>query len=599
MLLITYLLKSAAILAIFYVAYKLLLEKETFFKLNRHFLFIGILTAIFAPAITLSRTVYKKEPLINFDIPVQNSVSHDVTTAAWLDINGWQIAGLIYGVGVLIMIFLLFKKIINILIFIKKTASTTRNGFHYIQIDGLETPFSFFNYIVLDHTGHNQAELDMIILHEQTHARQRHSLDMLLMQVTLVMLWFNPFAWLYKKAVDQNLEYLADFATASQVADQKQYQMALVRVALPQRVPSLTHSFYQSFIKKRIVMLNKQESKRINKWKMLLVLPVMAAFMWSFNVKEVVSYTSESEAENATVSGEQAAQSASLATSQKETGETSEMKTNPVIELTPKTESPMTNLKEFKKVISKSATKAELDALVKELKSEYKVSLKYSKLKYNSQGLITSITLNVVDEESGSKSSSSYNSSNPIGDIVIYRSEDGSFGVVSASNSITQRSGTNTIVSGSDAMREQMDARRAQMDERRAEMEKRREEMDKRREEMDARRLELDQQREEMEKQSKSINQKIDEEEKPIKIELREKHSNAKYVKDQNAENESSKALIVIDGKVVENKNLNSIDPATIESINVLKGEEQTKQYKDQMKGKTGVIIIKLKKGSN
>ncbi|MFI8379391.1 M56 family metallopeptidase [Leeuwenhoekiella sp. NPDC079379] len=562
-----------------------MLESETFFKVNRHFLLIGILTAVCAPPIILTRIVYKNEALVDFNIPTQNNISNKIEASNWLEITGWELAGIIYGLGVLVMTVVLVIKVKNILSFVRSSRSTTRKGFHYIQIDGLETPFSFFNYIVLDHTGHTQAELEMIILHEQTHAKQRHSIDMLLIQILLIVQWFNPFAWLYKKIVDQNLEYLADSATASQVTDQKKYQLALVRVAFSKRVPSLSHSFYQSFIKKRIVMLNKQESKRINKWKMLLVLPALAAFMYSFNIKEVVSYTSESEGKNVHANVKQPVLSLS---SKNATGETSNMNTKPVIELTTEAESPMINTKEFKKVISKSATKSELDALVKELKSEYNVSLKYSKLKYNSDGFITSISLNVVDEESGSQSSTSYNSSNPIGDIVIYRSEDGSFGVVSGSNSIVQRTNTNTKVSSSDTMQQELDARRAQMDERRAVMDERRAEMEKRREEMEKK-------REEMEKRSESRKQEIEKDVESLKIELKEKKSNTTYANDSNSEIKSSKALIVIDGEIFLDKDLNSIDPSSIESINILKGDAARALYKDKMDGKDGVVIITTK----
>ncbi len=125
----------------------------------------------------------------------------------------------------------------------------------------------------------------MILQHEKIHASQNHSLDIIIANLTTALLWFNPLSWLYKKSLEQNLEYIADRETVALSGAKKSYQQALVKVSVANLQPALTNNFYQSFIKKRILMLNKKSSQSASLWKISLVLPLVLAFMLSFNVK--------------------------------------------------------------------------------------------------------------------------------------------------------------------------------------------------------------------------------------------------------------------------------------------------------------------------
>ena len=285
-----YLFKSGVILLFFYMIYIFLLKDETFFRSNRQFLLTGIVASFLAPLLVLKRTVYKEMPAMDFDFLSDANTQVAVNASNEPSVDFWQIAALIYGIGLAVMLIAFGRKLYQIFSFIKSSRQYTSNGFRFVQVDGLDSPFSFFNTIVLDARAHSEEDLEMIIMHEQEHARQNHSIDVLLVQLALTAQWFNPVAWLYKNAVIENLEYLADAATVNQVQNQKSYQLALVKVAAPKLAPALTNSFYQSFIKKRIVMLNKQSSSEFKKWKILLIVPVLGAFMWSFNVKEEVKY---------------------------------------------------------------------------------------------------------------------------------------------------------------------------------------------------------------------------------------------------------------------------------------------------------------------
>jgi len=151
----------------------------------------------------------------------------------------------------------------------------------------IKSPFSFFNYIVFNSAALQPEELESIINHEKVHSRQWHSLDMIIGQLFCIAFWFNPFAWLYKKSISQNLEFIADAEATKQLADKKSYQKTLLKITVQPECIAITNHFYQSLIKKRIVMLNKQQSKKRNSWKYAAVLPALAAFMFLFQVKVV------------------------------------------------------------------------------------------------------------------------------------------------------------------------------------------------------------------------------------------------------------------------------------------------------------------------
>ena len=282
-----YLLKASLIVAIFYTCYKLFLQKETFFQSNRLFLLSGIMTALLIPFVVIPIYVTKDaSPVLNgyfyegSAIPVSNTSSFNLIDAL----------PYIYIIGVIILsvkFFLEFGSLIKLMISTKKEK---RHPFNFIATSKDVSPFSFFNWIVYNPTQFDNEELKQIIEHEKIHATQFHSIDIILMQIASVIFWFNPFIWLYKKELQQNLEFIADSMTQEIIECSKSYQQLLLKTSVPEYQIALTNNFYNSLIKKRIVMLHKQKSNKINQWKLLTVLPLIALFLLSFNTKEIVTY---------------------------------------------------------------------------------------------------------------------------------------------------------------------------------------------------------------------------------------------------------------------------------------------------------------------
>jgi len=131
--------------------------------------------------------------------------------------------------------------------------------------------------------------LTNIIEHEKVHSDQNHTSDVLITRIFCLLFWFNPFIWLYKKAITQNLEFIADSEVAKKISDKKAYQYTLLKITTHETCVAITNHFYQSLIKKRIVMLNKNQSKKQNSWKYYVVIPALVAFVLLFQV-EVIAH---------------------------------------------------------------------------------------------------------------------------------------------------------------------------------------------------------------------------------------------------------------------------------------------------------------------
>ncbi|SHG69713.1 Signal transducer regulating beta-lactamase production, contains metallopeptidase domain [Salegentibacter echinorum] len=285
-----YVLKSAALLSAFYLVYLLLLRKDTNFTINRKFLLSGIFISALLPSIEITRKKIVSDSGFSINEYLINSQNTGNIEAA----NSWgflEIFGLIY---VLLTSFFLLKLILQLLSIRRLIkVDVTRDGkinkktgkYIFIQSNLNTSPFSFFNFIVYNPALYNKEELEIILTHEKVHCQQYHSIDILLANICTAMLWFNPISWYYKKTIAQNLEFIADKKTVDFTSEKKKYQRAMLKVSTKNFSAPLTNNFQQSFIKKRIIMLNKNKTPGFSFWKISCVLPIILAFMLIFNVK--------------------------------------------------------------------------------------------------------------------------------------------------------------------------------------------------------------------------------------------------------------------------------------------------------------------------
>ncbi len=279
-----YLLKVSSVVVIFYFVYKVFLQRDTFFQSNRGFLLLGLISSFIIPLLVIPVYIeYIPNVIENYNlsevIPIVENTEEPFNILSHLPI--------VYLVGVLLFSCRFIIQFASLLKIIFKNKSEKQGIFRFVKINDKISPFSFFNWIFYNPNQFNKIELDQIIAHEKEHAQQFHSIDVLLMQLSCIVLWFNPFIWLYNNTVKQNLEFIADQKTQVKFNCKKSYQNTLLKTSMPSHQMALSNNFYNSLIKKRIIMLHKSKSKKINLIKYALVIPLLALFLMGFNTKEV------------------------------------------------------------------------------------------------------------------------------------------------------------------------------------------------------------------------------------------------------------------------------------------------------------------------
>lgn len=386
--LLIHLLKSAGLLSIFYFGYQTLLRKETTFMKNRLFLAGGIIASLIMPAIYFTREVIIAAPTATA-ISLESFQETAIHPTEAMDFSWWELAGFLY---LFITLFFLTRLCLHLFVILKMMSeqeSMEAEGLHFFEIGQNTGAFSFFRNIFYNPHLHSQEELEIILQHEKVHALQLHSLDILLANICTSILWFNPLSWLYRKSVEQNLEYLADRETVNFTASKQVYQQTLLKASLPELQLSLTNNFYQSFIKKRIVMLNKHHSENRKFWKSSLVLPLIFAFMLAFNIK--------TEAR--------------------------------IIQQQP-SEAPVAS-KGISAHITRHTSKSELQEFEKEF-ADKNVKLDFTHVKHSSEGILTRIDISVRDKNTGNKGSLSRRNPNGIKPIDIFIDKNGQLSLGSA-----------------------------------------------------------------------------------------------------------------------------------------------------------------------
>jgi len=288
---ISYFFESSVSLAILYFLYWLFLRKQTYYSINRLFLLGAVLFSSVLPLVNFSIQGFNasNSPLMEFFSRIGNSIKipEVVKTANESpDVNHspqWYITVYyVYQTGVAIFSIKLLTGIIKILLLVKKQKTKKYQGLPLIFIDQKFAPFSFFNIIFINKSLVTIKQLDKIIAHECVHIKQLHTLDILVIELFLIIQWFNPIIWLIKKSLKETHEYLADNGVVKRGFDLTKYQTLLLYQIRGLGAIGLTNNFNKSLIKKRITMMLKTKSPGSARLKVLLVVPILLAIILIF-----------------------------------------------------------------------------------------------------------------------------------------------------------------------------------------------------------------------------------------------------------------------------------------------------------------------------
>lgn len=276
---VSYLIKVSVALALFYSLYMLLLRTDTFFRLRRFYFLFSIFFSLLFPLLVLKIPVKEETPV---QMPVYWLSQIDVVAEATKapSVDGWFILLLVlgsvssvYAIKFLIQLFSIIQLRVN-------NESQKLETCRIVKLkDKRTSPFSFFGWIFIGSQSDNDDKCDEIIAHELVHVRQYHSIDALLAEIFCVFFWWNPFAWLLKKEIKINLEYLADEGVLKAGFGTKKYQYIMLQTSNVNTGIPIINNFNVSQLKRRIAMMNKNRTSVGKATKYLLLMPVAFALL--------------------------------------------------------------------------------------------------------------------------------------------------------------------------------------------------------------------------------------------------------------------------------------------------------------------------------
>ncbi len=348
---ITLLLKSSFIIIVLLAFYKIFLEKESFFAVNRTYLLACLGIAFLLPFITLPRLIehqgylstlleptntkeiaaiipeliVTKEKVTEINQLASEEILKETTTATPIKTEvatekyanenaeitqstriiaadnssttalkmptysyaDWAL--LIYLFGVVVLSLNLIAQIGSMLFrVIRNPDKIYDNDGVIVNMNAVIEPCSFFSYIFINPASYDFETYEQIIAHEKIHVEKGHTLDLLMAELAVVALWFNPFIWLFRKEVEKNIEYQTDALLVKKEPQQKEgYQMNLLKIATYNKPLTVVTNYNQSLIKQRILKMNSKQSTPYSYWKYAFIAPLLFLTLLFINKPQV------------------------------------------------------------------------------------------------------------------------------------------------------------------------------------------------------------------------------------------------------------------------------------------------------------------------
>ncbi len=281
---LVYILKSTFCLVLLLGVYHLFLEKEKMHRFNRFYLLGSILFSFLVPSFVITVAPETLETPLFTEVstleqfPVETA-SLEVTET----INYTQYIIGLYILVSLILFVLLSRKVYNLLHKAKQNKQLNYFSATVVLLKERIVPYTFLQYIFINKFTYQTDSLEeQILTHELAHVEQKHSIDVLLIEVLQNLFWFNPIFRYYKKAIQLNHEFLADDAVINSHKNITEYQQVLLNTTAQNNNIYLASNLNYSLTKKRLLMMTTPSSKTKILLKKLLVAPLVAGFIFAF-----------------------------------------------------------------------------------------------------------------------------------------------------------------------------------------------------------------------------------------------------------------------------------------------------------------------------
>lgn len=277
-----YLLQVNVGLILFYAFYKLVCTRDTFFRSRRFILIVSLVLPFILPFIDVREWLESRDRMIMLTHFDYSAVLPEIVVGSEAAETGNRVfvlsewIGYLYLAGVLVLLVRLVVQAFSLSRLILRMPEKEINGVCIKCLNDPSGPFSFFGWIFMNPAAVKEDEINEILTHEMAHVKQHHSVDVLLAEMVSICCWMNPFAWILKREVRLNLEFLADRKVMEAGFATKSYQYHLLGLAYNHKY-GLSNNFNFSHLKQRIIMMNKKKSNGAGHIKYaLFVLPAFA-----------------------------------------------------------------------------------------------------------------------------------------------------------------------------------------------------------------------------------------------------------------------------------------------------------------------------------
>lgn len=265
---------------LFLLIYDVFLKKETFFTSNRIYLIVSQILALIIPLIKVEgfQQVIPQEYIVKLPAVIIGNTANEATQAPVMNEALSTSFNLSFEhfiiLGMVITSVFVLTKFNRIYQYIKLGEKLREDDFWLVMLPNSKAAFSFLNYVFLGEQIEQNSQ-KAIIKHELIHVKQKHSYDLLFFELLKILMWFNPFVYVYQKQLATLHEYIADSEAIKQESKASMYQNLLEQIFDTNTINFTNTFFKKSLIKKRITMLSKNKSKQQNAIKYLLTLPLI------------------------------------------------------------------------------------------------------------------------------------------------------------------------------------------------------------------------------------------------------------------------------------------------------------------------------------
>ena len=302
---IIYAIRWAVTLTLLYSLYRLLLQRETFHRLNRSVLLAILVVSPLLPLVPLHTDeptamdavlTRIEEPLMslssdanNADATIVNQESENTASGLWV-----RYCAYIYIVGVAVALTVYMFRLLTLMRVIRRSQRITHpivpKDVHLMLDMRIKQPSSWMHWIFIGPIDLKQ-NAEAVLRHELAHVRMRHSWDVILSDLTCHMLWCLPFVWMLRQDLVDVHEFQADEAVLQGGVTLEDYEHLLVRKAVPTQFIPIMNTLRRGAVKKRFAMMHSGQSSQWSRLKLLYLVPALAASLWvSAQAEEYTTY---------------------------------------------------------------------------------------------------------------------------------------------------------------------------------------------------------------------------------------------------------------------------------------------------------------------